>query len=130
MEAAAYNPMAGTPSAAAAPATPPLMAVQPPPMTPPATPLMEKGGATSSGGFGGAIRNFFEDINIVDVVTSAFIVGGVLYAVHYFKFMMMMEKTGYADLNTRIQKIEAANKKQESATANATGNRRRPMFGM
>lgn len=117
------------PIAGAAPAAPSPMYTPPPPPMPPAPPAMAEGGAVEGGGssrgggVGGKIKEFFEDINILDVTISAFIVGGVLYAVHYFKFMMMMEKAGYADLSAKIQKIEsqmAAAKK--SAEANATGN--------
>ena len=125
MQAApAAAPVAAAPVAAA----PSPMYTPPPPPMPPAAPAMADGGAVeggggSSSGIGGKIKEFFDDINILDVTISAFIVGGVLYAVHYFKFMMMMEKAGYADLSAKIQKIEsqmAAAKK--SAEANATGN--------
>jgi hypothetical protein len=84
--------------------------------------MMEEGGAVSSGG--GGFRDFFSDINILDVVISAFIVGGVLYAVHYYKFMMLMEKTGYADLNSRVQKLETTvSAAKKASEVNATGNR-------
>jgi hypothetical protein len=113
------------------------MYTPPPPPMPPAAPAMAEGGAVepsggSGSGVGSKIKEFFSDINILDVAVSAFIVGGVLYTVHYFKFMMMMEKTGYADLSAKVQKLEnqmAAAKK--SAEANATGNgakRKRPLM--
>lgn len=117
---------AAQPIAGAAPAAPSPMYTPPPPPMPPA-PTMAEGGAVepsggSGGGVGSKIKEFFSDINVLDVAISAFIVGGVLYTVHYFKFMMMMEKTGYADLSSKVQKLEtqmAAAKK--SAEANATG---------
>lgn len=131
MEAApAAQPIAG-----AAPAAPSPMYTPPPPPMPPAAPAMAEGGAvepSGGSGVGSKIKEFFSDINILDVAVSAFIVGGVLYTVHYFKFMMMMEKTGYADLSAKVQKLEnqmAAAKK--SAEANATGNgakRKRPLM--
>ena len=94
----------------------------PPTPQPPPQPMMEEGGAVSSGG--GGFRDFFSDINILDVVISAFIVGGVLYAVHYYKFMMLMEKTGYADLNSRVQKLETTvSAAKKASEVNATGNR-------
>jgi hypothetical protein len=73
---------------------------------PPPTPQMAEGGAVikKSGGF----KEFFEDINLLDVTISAFIVAGVLYAVKYYRYMLMIEKTGYADLSTRLNKIESA----------------------
>lgn len=107
----------------AAPASPQYT---PPPIPAPPAPIMADGGGVDSGGGSGGgnkFTEFFSDINILDVAISAFIVGGVLYAVHYFKFMMMMEKTGYADLSAKVQKIEgqlAAAKK--NAEQNATGN--------
>lgn len=111
---------------------PPPMPPAPAPAAPAATPVMAEGGTTGSGGgsgFTGKVKEFFSDINLLDVAISAFIVGGVLYAVHYYKFMMMMEKTGYADLSTRVQRLEsqmAAAKK--NAEANAAGNgRMQPM---
>jgi hypothetical protein len=105
----------------AAPASPNYV----PPPTPAPAPMatMEDGGSIGGSSGGNKFTEFFSDINILDVAISAFIVGGVLYAIHYYKFMMMMEKTGYADLNARIQKVEsqvAAAKK--NAELNATGN--------
>lgn len=115
---------AAIPAPAAAPA--PTPNYNPPPTaTPPPPSSMESGGAAprSSG-----IKEFFSDINVVDVAISAFIVGAVIYSIQYHKFMMMLEKTGYADLSTRVQRIEsamasAAKKKSE---VNATGNGRMP----
>jgi hypothetical protein len=80
-----------TPQAAPAPMVPPPAAapmaapMAAPPMAPPP---FEDGGAIvkKSGG----IKEWFSDINIVDVAVSAVIVGAVLYTVHYYKFMMML----------------------------------------
>ena len=77
------------------------------------------------------VKDFFSDVDILDVTISAFIVGAVLYSVHYYKFMMMIEKTGYADLNGRIQKVETTMAKKAAAEANAAGGgrkQRRPVM--
>jgi len=114
----------------AAPASPNY--IPPPPPAPAPTATMEDGGSVGGSSGGNKFTEFFSDINILDVAISAFIVGGVLYAIHYYKFMMMMEKTGYADLSARIQKVEsqiaAANKK--NAELNATGNGMRKKRGL
>jgi hypothetical protein len=93
-------------------------------------PMMESGGEVKSSN---RFKDYFSDINIVDVGISAFIVAAVLYSINYHRFMMMLEKTGYADLSTRLSKLEssfAAAKK--SAQVNASGSmktmkKRRPM---
>lgn len=113
----------------AAPASPNY--IPPPPPAPAPTVTMEDGGSVGGSSGGNKFTEFFSDINILDVAISAFIVGGVLYAIHYYKFMMMMEKTGYADLSARIQKVEsqlAAAKK--NAELNATGNGMRKKRGL
>jgi hypothetical protein len=120
---AAPAPM--VPPPAAAPAAAPMAA---PPMAPPP---FEDGGAIVKKG--GGIKDWFSDINIVDVAVSAVIVGAVLYTVHYYKFMMMLEKSGYADLNTKVAKLQSAVDAQK-AEMNAAGNgkldrqRRRPVM--
>lgn len=122
MEAAAQTaaPMA-TAGAAVPPAAPSPNYTPPPPATPP-SPAMADGGEVKSSG-GGGIKAFFSDVNVVDVTISAFIVAAVIYSVQYHRYMMMIEKTGYADLSTRVQKlessIEAAKRKAE---ANAAGS--------
>ena len=99
-----------------------------PPMAPPP---FEDGGAIVKKG--GGIKEWFSDINIVDVAVSAVIVGAVLYTVHYYKFMMMLEKSGYADLNTKVAKLQSAVDAQK-AEMNAAGNgkldrqRRKPVM--
>lgn len=120
---AAPSPM--VPPPAAAPAVAPMA---PPPMAPPP---YEEGGAIIKKG--GGMKEWFSDINIVDVAVSAVIVGAVLYTVHYYKFMMMLEKSGYADLNTKVSKLQSAVDAQK-AEMNAAGNgkldrqRRRPVM--
>ena len=100
---APYTPMPA--AAPPAPAAPPMASAMPmaaPPAPMPST--MAEGGETASKS---SVKDFFSDVDILDVTISAFIVGAVLYSVHYYKFMMMIEKTGYADLNGRIQKVES-----------------------
>lgn len=130
MEAVQPTPSAAAPMPPAAPAASPNYT---PPPAPAPSPSMEEGGAVKSSN---PIKNFFSDINVVDVTVSAFIVAAVIYSIQYHKFMMMIEKTGYADLSSRLQKLEssmAAAKK--TAEANATGGmnrmrRRRPMASL
>ena len=115
------------PPPAAAPMAAPMAA---PPMAPPP---FEDGGAIVKKG--GGIKEWFSDINIVDVAVSAVIVGAVLYTVHYYKFMMMLEKSGYSDLNTKVSKLQSAVDAQK-AEMNASGNgkldrqRRRPVMSL
>ena len=124
-----------TPQVAPAPMVPPPAAApvaapmaSPMPM---AAPPYEDGGAIVKKG--GGIKEWFSDINIVDVAVSAVIVGAVLYTVHYYKFMMMLEKSGYSDLNTKVSKLQSAVDAQK-AEMNAAGNgkldrqRRRPVM--
>ena len=119
-----------TPPAPVAP--PPAPVAAPPIAAPPmAAPPMEDGGAVVSKPNG--IKQWFSDINIVDVAGSAVIVGAVLYTVHYYKFMMMLEKSGYADLSGKVSKLQSAMDAQK-AEMNATGNnkldrqRKRPVM--
>jgi hypothetical protein len=117
-------------------ATPPMPMAQPMPVA--AQPMtFNQGGDDLGGGNGafikkgGGIKEFFNDINILDVTISAFVVGGILYAVYYYKYMMLLEKSGYADLSTRVQKLESALAAQK-AELNASGKmdrmRRRPLM--
>lgn len=113
-----------------APAPAPSPQYTPPPTPAPMpSPIMAEGGDVGGGGSSSnPFKEFFSDINVLDVAIAAFIVGGVLYAVNYYKFMIMMEKSGYSDLATRVQRLEsqlAAAKK--SAEANAAGNGKMPM---
>jgi len=116
---------AATPMADAGAAVPPVAPspnYTPPPPPVQSAPAMAEGGETE-GGRGGGIKAFFSDVNVVDVTISAFIVAAVIYSIQYHRYMMMIEKTGYADLSTRVQKlessIEAAKRKAE---ANAAGS--------
>jgi len=122
-EAAAGASVAPVAAPAPAPAAPSPQYV-PPPST---MPSMAEGGDV-----GGAaprknpFKDFFSDINVVDVAISAFIVGAVIYSIQYHKFMIMMEKTGYADLSTRLNRVEndiATAKKKAATEANASGSR-------
>ena len=135
MEQPIANTNPAPPSASAPmPQAPPPMA-QPMPQA-----TMQMGGAPMGGmpnngayinNSGGGIKGWFKDINILDVTISAFIVGGIIYAVQYYRFMMMLEKTGYADLSSRIGKLEssiAAQKAEMNASGNMDRMRRRPVM--
>jgi hypothetical protein len=94
----------------------------PPPM--PQSPMMEDGGAVRNN----PVKEFFSDVNILDVSISAFIVAAVIYSIQYHRFMMMIEKSGYADLSSRVQKLEssiAAAKK--TSEVNASGRKGFPL---
>jgi hypothetical protein len=122
------------------PVAQPMPVVQPMPVAQP-MPQMAMGGmddmGSGNGAFikkGGSIKEFFNDINILDVTISAFVIGGIFYAIYYYKYMMMMEKTAYVDISTRIQKIESALAAQK-AELNAAGKmdkmsgmRKRPLM--
>lgn len=128
---------AAAPVAAGAGAAMPIPSPAPSPQyTPPPTPapmpspMMAEGGdvGDAGGSSSNPLKDFFSGINVLDVAIAAFVVGGVLYAVHYYKFMIIMEKSGYSDLSTRVQRLEsqvAAAKK--TAEANAAGNGKMPM---
>ena len=129
---------AGTPPVTPAPAAAPMAAatgaaVQPTPApapspmyTPPPAPSASAGPEPTSMGGGGPLREFFSDVNLLDVTIAAFIVGAVLYSIQYHKFMMMLEKTGYADLSTRVQKLESSlEAAKRKAEANASGSMKR-----
>ena len=131
MAEAAASTSAPIPAAAPPTAAAP-MAATPMPMAAPPQPMpssMAEGGDTAAPK--SPVKDFFSDVDILDVTISAFIVGAVLYSVHYYKFMMMMEKTGYADLNGRMAKLENAMAKKAAAEANAAGGgrkQRRPVM--
>ena len=117
-----------------APAAAPMPMAQNPPI--PAAPVstMADGADVGSGDSGGGgVKDFFKDINILDVAISAFIVGGVIYAMQYFKYMMMLEKSGYTDLSERVQKLESsiqAAKKTAEMNASGMQQKRRPVMRM
>ena len=133
MEQIANNQVGSTPQMGGAPPMPtePQMPIAQQPM-----PMMndDMGGSGAFIKKGGGIKEFFSDINILDVTISAFVVGGIFYAIYYYKYMMMLEKTAYADISTRIQKVESALAAQK-AELNAAGNmnkmdrmRRKPLM--
>lgn len=120
-------------TASAAPAATPSPSPNYVPPTPPAPPApasteMASGGETSSGG--GGFKEFFSDINVVDVVLSAFIVAGVMYSIYYNKYLMKLEKSGYQEVTDRVMKLESSVAAKE-AEMNAIGNmnkRKRPIM--
>jgi hypothetical protein len=116
---------AATPMADAGAAVPPVAPspnYTPPPPPVQSAPAMAEGGETE-GGKGGGIKAFFSDVNVVDVTISAFIVAAVIYSIQYHRYMMMIEKTGYADLSTRVQKLESSiDAAKRKAEANAAGS--------
>ena len=108
--------------------------VPPTPMPPPATQTMADGGESKSSDNAPSrydgIRSFFADVNIVDIAISAFLVAGITYIVYYYKYMLKLEKTGYADLSDRMMKLESAIAARE-AQLNAAGNmnrKKRPLM--
>jgi len=123
---------------------PTQMSMQSPPMSPnyvppapmPPTPAqtMADGGESkssenTSSRYDG-IRSFFADVNIVDIAISAFLVAGITYIIYYHKYMLKLEKTGYADMSDRVMKLESAIAARE-AQLNAAGNmskKKRPLM--
>ena len=98
---------------------------------PPAQPMMGQGGMQppptfASGGEtppspkANPLKDFFSDINLVEVGILALGVATFMYAIYYYKFEMTMAKTGYADLSARMQKLESAEAKRK-AEQNAVG---------
>lgn len=115
-----------SPSAAAPIAPPPMpqmagggMPPQAPPPMPPMNPNYAEGGEMGGGSKSNPIKDFFSDINIVEAGILALGVATFLYAIHYYKFEMQLSKTGYADLNGRLQKLESDIKKTKEVAANA-----------
>jgi hypothetical protein len=97
------------------------MPPQAPPPMPPMNPNYAEGGEMGGGSKSNPIKDFFSDINIVEAGILALGVATFLYAIYYYKFEMQLSKTGYADLNGRMTKLESDMKKKE-ATANANAN--------
>jgi hypothetical protein len=58
---------------------------------------------------------------LVEASILALGVATFLYAIYYYKFEMTMTKTGYADLNARLNKVELMTSKIV-AEKNANGN--------
>jgi len=101
----------------------------PPPMPPMqgGGSTMQQGGETTSGAgssYGGNFKAFFGDINWLDIAISSFIIAAMAYSIKYHKYMLMIEKSGYTNLNDRLQSLEGkVNKK--IAEMNATGGKMR-----
>ena len=105
--------------------------------TPPPAPQMAMGGAMpmqqpmgapmyNNGGEtapkkSNSISDFFSDINLVEAGLLSLGIATFLYAIYYYKFEMTMAKTGYADLNARMQKLESSEAKRKAAEVNAAG---------
>ena len=125
---------AQAPVPAAAPAAAPMpMAQNPPiPAAPPVSTMADGGSVGEGDSGGGGVKGFFKDVNILDVAISAFIVGGVIYAMQYYKYMMMLEKSGYTALSERLQKVESSlQAAKKTAEMNASGmQKRRPVMRM
>lgn len=81
----------------------------------------EDGGTTSSRK--NPLKDFFSDINYVEAGIMALGVATFIYAIYYYKFEMTMTKTGYADLNARLQRIEVEEGKRKTAEMNASGGK-------
>ena len=101
----------------------------PPPMPPmQGGATMQAGGETTGGGssYGGNIKAFFADINWLDVAISSFIIAAMVYSIKYHKYMMMLEKSGYTNLNDRIQSLESkVNRKITEMNATGSNKMRR-----
>jgi hypothetical protein len=118
------------PAAPAAPAAAsPYYTPPPPPYNPNAggmntdAGIMEDGGAVDTPKASG-FKKFFSDIDILSVFLSMGIVAVSAYAIKYYRFMIKLEKTGYADLNSRVIKLESAvSEAKKSSEMNATGNK-------
>ena len=126
MNAPQNIPSSVPPPSAPAPQVPPMsaggMPPQAPPPMPPMNPNYADGGEMGSGSKSNPIKDFLSDINIVEAGLLALGVATFLYAIHYYKFEMQLSKTGYADLNGRMQKLESdMKKKQAEANTNANG---------
>lgn len=107
----------------------------PPPAPQPPVPVAADGiqvpEPVKTGGSGG-IREFFSDINLLDIGFSALLVGTLYYFTYYYKFQVQFSKNNFADLNGRVSKLESfaeAQKKKEQQ-ANATGARKKGMLGL
>jgi len=85
------------------------------------SPTFEDGGDMGDKGKSNSIKDFFSDINLVEASILALGVATFLYAIYYYKFEMTMAKTSYADLNTRMQRLELSESKRKAAEQNANG---------
>lgn len=106
-------------------ASPNYVPPPPPPQMQSHTAGMEGGGETKSD-YGGNLKAFFAGINWLDVAISSFIIAAMVYSIKYHKYMMMIEKSGYTNLNDRIQSVESKlNKKVAEMNATGSGKYRR-----
>jgi hypothetical protein len=87
---------------------------------------MQQGGETAGAGssYGGNLKAFFGDINWLDIAISSFIIAAMAYSIKYHKYMLMIEKSGYTNLNDRLQSLEGTVNKK-IAEMNATGGKMR-----
>lgn len=113
-------PASGGISPQYSPPPPPINAI-PQPM--PSQMMEEGGGVPSASGSRNPFKDFFSDVNVLDVVFTATVFGVLFYFVDYFKTMKALNKVGYADLSTRVQKIESQLAAAKSKEMNATGGR-------
>ncbi|MFY8161495.1 MAG: hypothetical protein ACOVNU_09210 [Candidatus Kapaibacteriota bacterium] len=105
------------------------------PIPPPTfqSPSYESGGDTGSDK-SNPFKDFFSDINLVEAAILGLGVATFLYAIYYYKFEMTMTKTGYADLNARLNKIElmtskiASEKNANGKNSNRSNPRRRMLI--
>jgi magnesium-transporting ATPase (P-type) len=84
------------------------------------SPSFEDGGDTGGSGKANSLKDFFSDINLVEAAILGLGVATFLYAIYYYKFEMSMTKTGYAELNARLNKVEVMTSKMASEK-NANG---------
>ena len=89
------------------------------------SPTFEDGGDTGGSGKSNSLKDFFSDINLVEAAILGLGVATFLYAIYYYKFEMTMTKTGYAELNARLNKVELMTSKIASEkNANAQNSAR------
>ena len=108
------------PTALGTAATPQAPIVAPIPTPTFQSPSFEDGGDTGGSGKANSLKDFFSDINLVEAAILGLGVATFLYAIYYYKFEMSMTKTGYAELNARLNKVEIMTSKMASEK-NASG---------
>lgn len=80
------------------------------------------------------LKDFFSDINLVEAAILGLGVATFLYAIYYYKFEMTMTRTGYADLNARLNKVElmtskiASEKNANGKNSNRSNPRKRMLI--
>ena len=108
------------PTAASGVVTPQAPIVAPIPTPTFQSPSFEDGGDTGGRRYANSLKEFFSDINLVEAAILGLGVATFLYAIYYYKFEMSMTKTGYAELNARLNKVELLTSKIASEK-NASG---------